>query len=196
LFKVFQSPFLHLTSHFLSIEMKFLPGVFLFVIALFGLYSCHTEKEQVDAPVLLAAQIIGSEGEFRGHRMGDALDSIAGREREFLFRRTLDELNYSIPFSQTDSAHFDVIYVFDQFGLFEIQVDIYASSTKETKQLYKEFREILISRYGSPIEKSESAFWKAKTGEHNIEITLRDESADYEKPFLSLNILEPYSHNF
>jgi len=196
LFKVFQSPFLHLTSHFLSTEMKFLPGILLFAIVLFGLYSCDTEKEQSETPVSLAAQIMGSEGEFRGHRMGDALDSIAGREREFLFRRTLDELNYSIPFSHTDSAHFDVIYVFDQFGLFEIQVDIYASSAKETKQLYKDFREILISRYGSPIEKPESAFWKAKTGDHNIEITLRDESADYDKPFLSLNILEPYSHNF
>lgn len=176
--------------------MRFLSGCFLFVFVLNGLVSCSSEKVQEETTPSLAAQIIGSEGEFRGNKMGDALDSVAGRDREFLFKRTRDELNYSIPFSQTDSAHFDVIYVFDQFGLFEIQVDIYASTDKETTELFSEFRELLVTRYGAPIEKPESAFWKAKTGEHNIEITLRDESADYDKPFLSLNILEPYSHNF
>lgn len=160
------------------------------------LQSCNTEKAQEPSPVSVAEQIMGKDGEFRGHKMGDALDSIAGREREFLFKRTRDELNYSIPFSQTDSAHFDVIYVFDQFGLFEIQVDIYASTLEETTELFKDFRKILVDRYGAPIEKPESAFWKATSGEHNIEITLRDESIDYDKPFLSLNILEPYSNNF
>lgn len=176
--------------------MKFLSSFLLFALTLIGLYGCNTEKKQEELPVSVAAQIIGNGGEFRGHKMGDALDSIAGREREFLFKRTRDELNYSIPFSQTDSAHFDVIYVFDQFGLFEVQVDIYASTFEETTELFKDFREILVGRYGAPIEKPKSAFWKATSGEHNIEITLRDESVDYDKPFLSLNILEPYSNNF
>jgi hypothetical protein len=176
--------------------MRFLAGCFLLVFVLIGLASCSSEKEHEETTPSLAAQILGNEGEFRGHKMGDAMDSVASRDREFLFKRTRDELNYSIPFSQTDSTHFDVIYVFDQFGLFEIQVDIYASNDKEIKDLFKEFRELLVAKYGAPIEKPESAFWKAKTGDHNIEITLRDESADYNKPFLSLNILEPYSHNF
>ncbi len=176
--------------------MKFLPGFLLFSLTFIGLFSCNTEKEQELTPVSIAGQIMGDSGEFRGHKMGDALDSIAGREREFLFKRTRDELNYSIPFSQTDSAHFDIIYVFDQFGLFEIQVDIYASTLDETTELYNDFRKILMDRYGTPIEKPESAFWKATSGEHNIEITLRDESIDYDKPFLSLNILEPFSNNY
>jgi hypothetical protein len=176
--------------------MRFLAGCFLLVFVLIGLASCSSEKEQEEATPSLAAQILGNEGEFCGHKMGDSMDSVAGRDREFLFKRTRDELNYSIPFSQTDSAYFDIIYVFDQFGLFEIQVDIYASTDEETTELFSEFRELLVARYGSPIEKPESAFWKTKTGDHNIEITLRDESIDYDKPFLSLNILEPYSNNY
>jgi hypothetical protein len=187
---------LHLTSHFLQYQMRFLAGCFLLVFALTGLSSCKSDKEQEETTPSLAAQILGNEGEFRGNKMGDTMDSVARHDSEFLFKRTRDELNYSIPFSQTDSAHFDVIYVFDRFGLFEIQVDIYTSNNKENKELFKEFREFLVNRYGAPIEKPESAFWKAKTGDHNIEITLRDESADYDKPFLSLNILEPYSHNY
>jgi hypothetical protein len=170
--------------------------LFLSVMLCFFNTSCSTSNvEEVKEP-LLAEIIIGADGHFRGRSIGDALDAAVTTDREFLFKRTRDELNYSIPFSPTDSAHYDVAYVFDQFGLFEIQVDVYSNTDKETKLLYTQFKSLLIDRYGSPIEKEGSAFWSRKEGEKHLEITLRDESEDYGKPFLSLNILEPQSHNF
>jgi hypothetical protein len=176
--------------------MKFSSSILLMFILFIHLAGCKTEKKQADSTPLLAEQIMGNSGHFRGHSIGDILDSVVLSEREFLFKRTRDELNYSIPFSPTDSAHFDVAYVFDQFGLFEIQVDIYPTTDKETARFFNDFKTIFQAKYGQAIEKAGSAFWNVKDGERKIEITLRDESIDYEKPFLSINILEPQSHKY
>jgi hypothetical protein len=191
-----QKAFILLTNFILHKTMKFSGSILLIICFCIAIAGCKTEKKQVESTPLLAEQIMGTSGHFRGHSIGDVLDTVVLSEREFLFKRTRDELNYSIPFSPTDSAHFDIAYVFDQFGLFEIQVDIYPATNQETTQFYADFKKIFESRYGQSIEKTGSAFWDVKEAERQIEITLRDESIDYEKPFLSINILEPQSNHY
>lgn len=138
-----------------------------------------------------AEKIVGETGHFRGISIGMRMDSVANIDRDFLFKRKLDELNYSIPFSKTDSSYFDVSCVFDKKQLFEIQVDLYLLEERESEKLFQQFNSLLSSRYGTPSEKTGYAFWSVRESGRELEITLRDVSAEYERPMISLNFIEP-----
>lgn len=148
------------------------------------------EKERTRAEIR-TDEIFGESGHFRGHAIGDLLEDVVKADRDFLFKRQFDELNYSIPFSPTDSAHFDVAYVFGQKHLYEIQVDVLVNSKEEVDNLFGAFKKKLVARYGEPSEKPHYAFWEVEEDGRQLEVTLRDESAVYNRPFLSLNIIEP-----
>ena len=138
-----------------------------------------------------AETILGDSGTFRGHQIGDGIDDMVKIDREYLFKRTFDELNYSIPFSVSDSSYFDVAYVYDQKKLFEIQVDVLLNSEDAVDELFAALRDKLATRYGEPSKNPNYAFWEVQSDGRDLEITLRDVSAEYNRPFLSLNIIEP-----
>lgn len=155
--------------------------------------ACQSEPPppQLTEAEKQAEVILGDSGVFRGHHIGDMIDDVVKNDREYLFKRTFDELNYSIPFSVSDSTHFDVAYVFDQKALFEIQVDVLLSSPESVEGLFSAMRAELSERFGEPSQKQNYAFWEVKSDGRDLEITLRDVSAEYDRPFLSLNIIEP-----
>lgn len=168
----------------------------IFVVILLGhtSISCSPEQKQEKERTraeIRTDEIFGESGHFRGHSIGDLIGEVLKTDRDFLFKKQFDELNYSIPFSPTDSAHYDVAYVFDQKHLFEIQVDVLVNSQEEVDDLFEAFKKKLVARYGEPSEKQNYAFWEVQDDGRQLEVTLRDESAEYERPFLSLNIIEP-----
>lgn len=154
--------------------------------------SCESNDEpELTESQLLTQKIFGNSGHFRDNSIGDHINEVVKNDRGFLFKQQPDELNYSIPFSATDSAFIDVAYVFDNEHLFEIQADVLPNSEKEVYLLFESFQERLSSRYGTPSEKPTYSYWEASENGRPLEITLRDVSAEYGRPFLSLNIIEP-----
>lgn len=168
----------------------------IFIVVLLGnsSISCSPEKKQEKERTraeIRTDEIFGEGGHFRGNTIGQHIQEVVKADRDFLFKKQEDELNYSIPFSPTDSAHFDVAYFFNQKHLYEIQVDVLINSDQEVKKLFGAFKEKLINRHGNPSEKTDYAYWEVKENGHQLEITLRNESAEYNRPFLSLHIIEP-----
>lgn len=168
-----------------------LKNLFFLIVLTCVLSACASPEAEPPREKTRAEKIVGDTGHFRGVSLGMSIDSVVVVDREYLFKRQLDELNYSIPFSHTDSSFFDVSYVFDQKGLFEIQVDVFLLSEKETGQLFDGFKSLLSSRYGEPSEKPNYAYWSTRNSGKDIEITLRDVSDEYDRPMISLNIIEP-----
>lgn len=159
--------------------------------------ACESNDEpELTESQLLTQKIFGDSGHFRGNSIGDNLSDVRKNDRGFLFKQQPDELNYSIPFSSLDSALIDIAYVFDDEQLFEIQADVLPNSEKEVSLLFESFQERLSFRYGSPSEKPNYSFWEASENGRQLEITLRDVSGEYDRPFLSLNIIEPHRTNY
>lgn len=156
------------------------------------LSGCRSDKlPEPSQAELLTQKIFGKEGHFRGNQIGDPLEEVLEIDRDYLFKRRNDELNYSVPLAVNDSAHYDIAYVFDHNKLFEIQVDVLLNSEKKTEQLFEAFVSHMKEKYGDPSEKPDYAFWDITDQGRRLEITLRDVSREYERPFLSLNIIEP-----
>ncbi len=164
---------------------------FILIVLICFLGACTSPKEEPPREKTRAEKIVGETGHFRGVSIGMRMDSVAVIDRDFLFKRQLDELNYSIPFSQTDSSYFDVSYVFEKKQLFEIQVDLYLLNEQETEQLFQQFNSLLSSRYQTPSTKPDYAYWSVRESGRELEITLRDVSTEYERPMITLNIIEP-----
>lgn len=168
-----------------------LKNYFFLIVLMCIVGACKSPEEEPVREKNRAEKIIGEPGHFRGVSIGMHMDSVVTIDRDFLFKRKLDELNYSIPFSQTDSSYFDVSYAFNKKQLFEIQVDLFLLNEHEKEQLFQQFNALLSSRFGTPSEKAKYAFWSVRESGRELEITLRDVSAEYERPMISLNIIEP-----
>lgn len=154
------------------------------------LVACQQPTPAPPSPAENMTQyILGDSGVFRGHQLGDLLNEMAEQDRDYLFARNTDELRYSIPFSTSDSAHFDVLYAFRKNHLYEIQVDILLNSAVDS--LFMEMKRSLTRRYGTPHERGEYAFWETTQRGRDVEFSLRDESEMRGRPYLSYNIFEP-----
>lgn len=164
----------------------------LFLLA-FGLtLGCRTESPPPEKPVqTVAHRILGQHGHFRGHKLGTLIDSVVVKDRDFLFRRTFDELYFSIPFSPTDSTYFDVTYAFSKKRLYEIQVDIFPGDEEQLTEFHNELKQLLSERYNKEAVREGYVFWTDRFRGREIEITLRDVSTEHGRSRLSLNIIEP-----
>src|SRR5690606_32244431 len=162
-----------------------------FLLLLVTVASCQTtDVPKPSKSEVLTDHIFGNSGHFRGNSIGDPLDEVVSRDNEYMFKRNQSQLQYSIPFSSSDSAHFDVAYFFENNKLSEIQVEVLLNTEKETIKLFESFHSRLSERYGAPTAQSSFAFWEVRDHGQVLEITLRDESAEFRRPKLSLNIIE------
>jgi|GEM_PF-3833054 len=86
---------------------------------------------------------------------------------------------------------------FDQGRLYEITLDIFPSDSTALKATFDELKEIMDERFQSSNPAPGYITWK--TGSANgrlIEVTLSDESLEYEAPLLMLNFMENYDRTF
>lgn len=168
----------------------------LLVLFFLLLLSCsgETETRTAEAPMVHhpALTMLGKAGHFRTHTIGDGYRKVLERDRDFLFRRNHDELMYSIPFSSTDSAYFDVRYFFTHHELTEIMVDVYLNSDEEATEWFVELKQELQKRLGEPVSRDRFAFWEWTENRRNIEATLELRSRECGRPCLWLFIDQPY----
>jgi hypothetical protein len=168
-------------------------SLLLFCFLVYGLsIGCEAdEKTEPRKTITLAERVAEHNGHFRGMSIGMPMDSVLTRDNDYLFRKTPRELNYSIPFSPVDSTYFDVAYVFEHKKLYEIHVDVFLADQRDIDSLFVDFTQLLTRRYGQGSEKTNYAFWIQEENGSEIEITLRNVSAEFKRPLLSLTIIKP-----
>lgn len=157
-----------------------------------GLCSCASqEREQ---PQLKDSLFLNdSTAFFRGHSIGDRPAEVRQREQHhFLFDSdSLMEISDTLLWQ---NAPLPVTYflTFDEFGLFEIQVDAYPPNFSAADSLTYLMASRLNERYGKAEQVGiAQRFTSYSESNHTVEITLSNESADRGEPFVSLNYLEP-----
>src|SRR5690554_6783025 len=153
--------------------------------------SCGTEEP---AAIRFVADLAGDDSTalFRGHDMGD--DPLSVRNTE-TWTSTFDtdtvmEYVHSL---KLDSSAVEIVsyYTFDDFGLFEMQFDLFPSHVEAVNRIRPELADYLTERFGRADSLGISMRWTtAGPSNSTVEIILSDETADFGRPFLSLNFYE------
>ncbi len=146
------------------------------------------KKDSIDSVFQLADDAL-----FRGSNIGDNPDQVRKNEKSIVVIDTDSLLHYQSTYTfESGASDVEMYYTFDEFGLFEIQVDFYPNNSEAPAKLISKIKDILTTRFGNPKELGTAKRWTTYSASNNlVEITLSDESADAEVPFVSLNFLEP-----
>lgn len=168
-------------------------------LALAGLLflaGCASEEDTTKVFTLLS-HIAGEQGgHFRGATIGDSPQDIVDFELAKPAKTTEEELVYRFEIPETDSGYFEVFYQFDQYGLFEIQVDIYLFDRERTAELFSDFRGYFNELYGESTMDSGYTTWKTLSKrKYEINVSLIDESEDYGYSLLSITFNEELVYN-
>lgn len=158
-------------------------------------FSCKTEKSNdVKKENFFDTIFINdSIGLIRGSNMAVLPDEVLKNEpgKPVLENDSILEYvyDYELPTGKTKTR---LHYNFDEFGLFEIQIDLYPETEEDAKKMITEIDEYLTQKFGNSKALGTVKRWTT-FGQSNrlIEITLSNETADFGKPFVSLNYLEP-----
>jgi len=159
------------------------------------LFACGNEPKQKEAelqPVL--AQLFGdSEGLFRDADIGQQISQTEIPDSAEVLQNTDSLISYKLQVNRLDSSsEVTVYYTFDDFGLFEIQVDIFPLNPNASSYYMSILQDELTGRYGDFNQMGAVKRWTTVSPSNNrVEISLSNESADYGEPFISLNYLEP-----
>lgn len=171
-----------------------IPALLFFLILIAVSCAEQPRRDKVDEKATLA-DFFGPDSValFRGHQMGDTAQSVRRSENNtpIVDTDTLLQYHYLYNF-ESDTTDIDFYYTIDSYGLFEIQADLHPRTKEGAKKLMSEITEILNQKYGSYKEMGLVQRWTTNSSSNElIEITLSNESEDYEEPFISLNFLEP-----
>ena len=162
-----------------------------------GIFACASEQPGQEEIVLIekfdSVFREDTTGLIRGSSMGDLPQDILKREEgtPVINSDTLVEYDYSYNF-KTGNTDARLYYTFDEFGLFEVQIDLHPQTEDDAKALRLEIENDLTANYGKSKELGSVKRWTTFSRSNSlVEITLSNESADIGKPFISLNYLEP-----
>jgi len=130
---------------------------------------------------------------FRGSNIGDNPGQVRNDEKSIIVTDTDSLLHYQNTYTfESGVSDVEVYYTFDEFGLFEIQVDFYPKNAETPGKLMPKIESYLTTRFGNSKALGTAKRWTTNSSSNNlVEITLSDESDDAEVPFVSLNFLEP-----
>lgn len=170
--------------------------LFSLLVFLIALVSC-----QNDAPPVQQVETVGidaifgtdEDALFRGSDISDPPNEIRTQEKAepTVDSDSLIEYDYTYQL-KSGATEMHLFYTFDEFGLFEIQVDLYPEDEEKAKTLIPLIEKQLTTRFGEPKQMGLSKRWTTFSVSNNIiEITLSNESLDAENAFISLNYLEP-----
>jgi len=171
--------------------MKILKWCSLIMLAI-AVGACGSKQaEKVTESDLL--QLFGKDPKsmFRGSEMGEKTDAVMGREGAALIFASDSLLEYQLSFSfEEENIPSKIYYSFDEFGLFEIQVDM-SKSAGVSSTLHSDIEQILSERFGDGEKDGAYLLWTTNSPSNRlVEITLSEDQQLDGKPFLSLNYLE------
>lgn len=130
----------------------------------------------------------------RGFQMGDTPSEVKKSENFGLDFESDSLLVYKgmVPYDDRD-VNVSIYYSFDDFGLFEIQFDIYPRSMSDAGSVFLALKGKLTLIYGRPLSLDAGNGWRFNTFSPSnsiIDIVLTDESKESGTPFISLNFME------
>lgn len=158
-----------------------------------GCTQSPKSEEPVEFDLYQELVIPGSQGIFRGMNVSDEPHIILNKESEVAIISSDSLIQYQFNYiDDADTLEVDVYYAFDTFGLFEIQSDIYTSSSSENKAWLNQLKTGLTAQFGDAESIGNMHRWTTSSPSNNIvEISLGEERDLDGTPFISLNILEP-----
>lgn len=153
-----------------------------------GIFSCDMQKSADEVEFSLASD----SALFQNVNMGDAPAEVRKSETGVPVFLSDTLMNYQTRLQAgKEEIETTVYYNFDEFGLFEIQADLFISGS-ERDSLFEKMNTHLTGKYGRASRRVESLSWTTPSASNTlIEISLSKEIDMEGNPFISLNYLEP-----
>ncbi len=166
------------------------------LILLLVLSSCWGGKEEGKT---LFSRIQGAEkGDIRGVSLGMSLDEVKEVEaKEHLYSSSSNELQYKVPLADRKGksrGHVVVFYSFDEYGLFEVHIDVHPDREKTAAELFDRFSDHFDQRYGksSEGEYGYMTWLTSSQAGHEVEVSLINATENRGEPLLSITFFERY----
>jgi hypothetical protein len=148
--------------------------------------SNHNESSETEA---ILKSIDG--GDFRGVNMGDNPQDVMEREGQSAVYSMPDELVYRLPLSKEDSTWYEISYNFNEAGLYDISMEVFAERHEIIGKIYQECVSHYAGKYGQPTIENGAEQWRAMTEKGNfIWITITDSIQRLNKPCMKINFNE------
>jgi hypothetical protein len=173
--------------------MKFLTNSAKYSVAialLCTVCACGEHKDQHSSETEAILKSIDG-GDFRGINMGDKPQDVIEREEQSAVYSMPDELVYRLPLSKEDSTWYEISYNFNDAGLYDISMEVFAERTEMIGKIHKECVLHYMEKYGEPILENGAEQWRAMTEKGNfIWITITDSIQRLNKPCMKINFNE------
>ncbi|MCA1763474.1 MAG: hypothetical protein ABR574_07570 [Cryomorphaceae bacterium] len=159
------------------------------------LFACGSEtgqKEEAMKPIITQL-FANNQGLFRDASIGQSYAETNIPDSAEIIQNTDSLIQYELDIQYGDSSsNVTVYYTFDDFGLFEIQVDVFPRGKEAAAYYMNLLEDELSERFGDYNRIGAVKRWTTASPSNNrVEISLSNETADYGEPFISLNFLEP-----
>jgi hypothetical protein len=183
--KVIKSINLHRIM-FMNKTLLFFSGILLLILS-----SC-SEKRGTSEQALREVGGDLKNSHMRGVEIGDNKEAVKTKEKNKPIEETPTSLLYRQQISRADSSYYEIVYNFDELGLFEIQADVFLQDPAVSKEFFDQIMEKFNEKYGAPSGDGGIVGWLTKTKKNtSLEITLSNEGIEYIRPFISINFIEP-----
>lgn len=117
-------------------------------------------------------------GVFRGFSLGDRFDTVQAKE---LLKPIESDSGYLYYEAKLDTiGSFNITYSFDEYGLNEIQSDIYINNAANADGVFSKFKSYFDEHYGNSESRQGFTVWTVKSKKYGVvRIDLSDESSDF-----------------
>lgn len=104
-----------------------------------------------------------NKGVFRGNTMNASMSEVRNQESAKLLKSSTNELHYTIDVKEGIFA--DIVYVFRGGMLFEIKLDVFTKSRRESNRIYND-----LTSYFNKIYKERKSLWDGNDGKTEFTI--------------------------
>jgi hypothetical protein len=164
------------------------PALLLSLLLLLSFASCKEEKPIDQYGEGVKKVFFSSEKIFRGLNMGDPIDAVKKVESR---KAQEEDKNYLFYEDRQKTGDIETVeYNFDEAGLNEIRYDAYFIITEDARTLFNDIRAYLKDKYGESEDYYGFSGWSFEQDDRQINIELKDESAEYRQGKISLIIYE------
>jgi hypothetical protein len=142
--------------------------------------SCNNGKKSklADYGKVVSAVMLKDKGTFRGHDLGESIDSVKAQELQQPMEVDDNFLYYEYKIDST--ASFNISYNFDEKGLSEIQSDIFIYEDNSGENYFDLFKSYFSSYFGEGENQKGFFVWTVQSEKYGtVRINLSDESADF-----------------
>lgn len=157
---------------------------------MFAMGACHDQNPSHNNETEEILKSIDG-GDFRGVNMGDKPQDVMEQEGHSAVYSMPDELVYRLPLSKEDSTWYEISYNFNEAGLYDISMEVFAQQEAMIARIHSECVQHYTNKYGEPALLKGDEQWRAMTEKGSfISITIADSIQRLNKPCMKINFNE------